>query len=79
MDIFLQLIASGFLVGGIYALIALGFVLIYKATNIINFATGEFMMIGAYIFYSLIVYLKLPPLIGLPLVIICAALLGAMV
>ena len=56
MDIFLQLISSGFLVGGIYALIALGFVLIYKATNIINFATGEFMMIGAYIFYSLMVF-----------------------
>ncbi len=79
MDIFLQLIASGFLVGGIYALIALGFVLIYKATNIINFATGEFMMIGAYIFYSLVVYLKLPLLIGFPLVIVFAALLGAMV
>ena len=79
MDIFLQLVASGFLVGGVYALIALGFVLIYKATNIINFATGEFMMIGAYIFYSLMVYLKLSPLIGFPLVIVCAALLGALV
>ncbi|MCP4671607.1 MAG: branched-chain amino acid ABC transporter permease [Desulfobacula sp.] len=79
MDIFLQLMASGFLVGGVYALIALGFVLIYKATNIINFATGEFMMIGAYIFYTLVVYLKLPVPIGLPLVIICAALLGALV
>ena len=79
MDIFWQLIASGFLVGGVYALIALGFVLIYKATNIINFATGEFMMIGAYIFYSLVVYLKLPALVGFPLVILCAALLGALV
>ena len=66
MDIFLQLVASGFLVGGIYALIALGFVLIYKATNIINFATGEFMMIGAYIFYSLMVYLNYPPLSDFP-------------
>ena len=41
MDIFLQLVVSGFLVGGIYALIALGFVLIYKATNIINFASAN--------------------------------------
>lgn len=79
MDIFLQLIASGFLVGGIYALIALGFVLIYKATNIINFATGEFMMIGAYIFYSLTVYLELSPLLSFPLVVAAAALLGALV
>ncbi len=79
MDIFLQLVASGFLVGGIYALIALGFVLIYKATNIINFATGEFMMIGAYIFYSLTVYLNLSPLLSFPLVMAGAALLGALV
>jgi len=79
MDIFLQLVASGFLVGGIYALIALGFVLIYKATNIINFATGEFMMIGAYIFYSLTVYLNLSPLLSFPLVVAGAALLGAIV
>ena len=37
------------------------------------------MMIGAYIFYTLVVYLKLPALIGFPLIIICAALLGALV
>ena len=37
------------------------------------------MMIGAYIFYSLMVYLKLSPFIGVPLVIICAALLGVLV
>ena len=41
MDIFAQLIVSGIAVGGVYALIALGFVLIYKATSVINFATGE--------------------------------------
>ena len=49
MDFPLQLVVSGLATGGIYALIALGFVLIYKATRIINFATGEFMMIGAYL------------------------------
>ncbi|MGD9237295.1 MAG: branched-chain amino acid ABC transporter permease, partial [Desulfobacterales bacterium] len=57
MDIFLQLLVSGIAVGGVYALIALGFVLIYKATSIINFATGEFMMIGAYFFYTFMVYM----------------------
>lgn len=56
MDIFLQLIASGITVGGIYALIALGFVLIYKATSIINFATGEFMMVGAYFCLTLLIH-----------------------
>jgi len=79
MDIFLQLLVSGFAVGGVYALIALGFVLIYKATSIINFATGEFMMIGAFIFYSIMVYAGIhavPAFIG---VMACAALLGFLV
>ncbi len=79
MDILLQLVVSGFAVGGIYALIALGFVLIYKATSIINFATGEFMMIGAYIMYSILVYLKLPPVPAFMGVMGCAALLGFLV
>ena len=60
MDIFLQLMVSGIAVGGVYALIALGFVLIYKATSVINFATGEFMMVGAYVCLTLLTYLKIP-------------------
>ncbi|MBE0550199.1 MAG: branched-chain amino acid ABC transporter permease [Rubrivivax sp.] len=44
--------AIGLLSGGLLALIALGFVLIYKGTGVINFAMGEFMMLGAYFFYT---------------------------
>ncbi|MGC8908865.1 MAG: branched-chain amino acid ABC transporter permease [Desulfomonilaceae bacterium] len=51
---FLQLVISGIAVGGLYALAALGFVLIYKATDIMNFAHGEAMMIGAFLCYVLI-------------------------
>jgi branched-chain amino acid transport system permease protein len=76
MDILLQLIVSGIAVGGVYALIALGFVLIYKATSIINFATGEFMMIGAYFFYTFMVMIGLPPIPSFLLVMFCSALLG---
>ena len=76
MDIFLQLLVSGIAVGGVYALIALGFVLIYKATSIINFATGEFMMIGAYFFYTFMVYMGLPAIPAFIGVMACAALLG---
>ena len=43
---------TGFLAGGLLSLIALGFVLIYKGTGVINFAMGEFMMLGAYCFYT---------------------------
>ena len=46
---FLQLIASGIAQGCIYGLIALGFVLIYKATETVNFAQGDLMMIGGFL------------------------------
>jgi branched-chain amino acid transport system permease protein len=86
VEILPQLLVSGVTTGGVYALIALGFVLIYKATSIINFATGEFMMIGAYIFYTFLVVLgaaepgrQVPILIflaALVVVVIFATLLG---
>ena len=43
-----QEIVSGIALGSIYALIALGFILIYKATEVVNFAQGELMMVGAF-------------------------------
>ncbi len=46
---FIQLIVSGLASGCVYGLIALGFVLIYKATEVVNFAQGDFMMLGAFI------------------------------
>ena len=49
MEIFLQIIITGIATGGVYGLIALGFVLIFKATGILNLATGAFMTLGAYI------------------------------
>ena len=79
MDIFLQLIVSGVAVGGVYALIALGFVIIYKATSIINFATGEIMMIGAFIFYTFMVYMGLPAIPAFVLVMGCAAGVGFLI
>ena len=79
MDILPQLIVSGIAVGGVYALIALGFVLIYKATSIINFATGEFMMIGAYFFYTAMVMAGLPAVPSFLAVMLAASLLGFLV
>ena len=50
----------GLFSGGLLALIALGFVLIYKGTRVINFAMGEFMMLGAYFVHTAYAMLKLP-------------------
>jgi len=60
-------------------LIALGFVLIYKATRIINFATSEFMMIGAYLCYTFLMLSDIPVIPTFILVMLCAAALGFLV
>jgi len=57
---FIQLTVAGLAVGSIYALIALGFVLIYTSVNVVNFAQGDFAMIGAYFMVSLVVGAHLP-------------------
>jgi len=48
MDLLPQLIVSGIAAGCLYALVAIGLVLIYKATDIVNFAQGESVTVGAY-------------------------------
>ncbi len=53
MDFFLQLVLNGLVVGSIYSLVALGFVVIYKSSSILNFAQGEFLMLGAYVCLSI--------------------------
>jgi branched-chain amino acid transport system permease protein len=47
MEKFIQLVVSGLAIGSIYGLTAMGFVLVFKATDVFNFAHGEFMMLGA--------------------------------
>jgi branched-chain amino acid transport system permease protein len=54
----------GLLSGGVMALIALSFVLIYKGTGVVNFAVGEVMMLGAYLYYAAAVTFELPPVVA---------------
>jgi branched-chain amino acid transport system permease protein len=55
METFIQLTVAGLSNGAILALAALGFVLIYKASGVINFAQGQFLLIGAYVVWALTV------------------------
>jgi len=57
----------GLLSGGLLALVALGFVLIYKGTRVVNFAMGEFMMLGAYGVYTAHVMWGLPLVLAIPI------------
>lgn len=60
MSYFLQLLVSGIVVGSIYALSALGFVLIYKSSRVLNIAHGQIIAAGAFITYALTVWAKIP-------------------
>lgn len=64
MDVFLQLTVSGLSTGMIYALAAAGFVVIYKASDVINFAQGDFLLLGTYLIFFAMVQTGLPWSLG---------------
>lgn len=72
---FLQYVISGLATGSIYALVALGLVLIYRSTRILNFAHGDLAVAGTFVAFSLL-GLNLAPLISFPLAILAGALLA---
>ncbi|HYF96247.1 MAG TPA: branched-chain amino acid ABC transporter permease [Symbiobacteriaceae bacterium] len=76
MSFLLTLLANGIVVGALYALIALGFVLIYKASAVINLAQGEMVLLGAYIGLALITGFHIPFIPGLIVAIGVSALVG---
>ena len=71
------LLLGGLTSGALYALVALGIVLVYKATGTINFAHGEFLMISGFLAYSLYVFAGLPYLVSILGAVLLAFLLGA--
>ena len=79
MEIALQVVINGLAQGCIYALVALGFVLIYKTTGVINLAQGEMMMAGAYIYYALLTTLRLPFPVAFVATLLAAGILGALI
>jgi branched-chain amino acid transport system permease protein len=75
MDLILMTLATGIMVGGIYALVALGWVLIYKCSGVLNLAMGEMTLIGAYVslsFYSM----GIPFLASLLIMLVIGFVLG---
>jgi len=76
MDFFALLVVNGLLVGTLYSLIALGFVLIYKATAAINFAQGELVMIAGFFVAALIQLYRAPLAAAVAITVLAMMLLG---
>ena len=74
-----QTLGSGILLGLVYSLLGLCIVIIFKASETFNFAVGEFLVIGSFLFYVLFFDLNLPFIVALLLGLLAAGLVGAMV
>jgi branched-chain amino acid transport system permease protein len=64
LELLLQLVLNGLIVGALYGVVAMSFVLIYKASQVVNFAQGEFLLIGAWACWWLLTQFQLPFALG---------------
>ena len=60
MEFFIQLLINGICIGFLYGLSAMGFVMIFKSSSVLNFAHGELLAMGAFIFLTLVTWANLP-------------------
>lgn len=72
-----EIALAGVGTGGLYALTGLAFVLIYKATRVVNIAIGEMLMMGAYFFFALTAGMNLPVWLAIPMALVGCATMGA--
>ena len=79
MTEFLQYLIGGLATGSVYGLIALGFVLVFKSTDVFNFAQGDLLMLGAYITVTALVTLQLSLGVAMAVTLVVAALIGLLI
>ena len=72
-----EICLTGIASGGLYALAALAFVIVYKATRVVNIAIGEMLMAGAYLFFTFAAMFALPLWLAIPAAVLGSGLLGA--
>ena len=76
---FLNFLISGISLGSIYAIIALGYTMVYGIAKMLNFAHGDVIMVGAYICFYAVTRFSLPPLVGVVLAMFVCTVLGIVV
>lgn len=79
MEVFLQALVNGILLGGFYSLMGMGQNIIFGVMNIVNFCHGEMLMVGMYITYVLYTYFGVDPYVALPIVAVLMFGLGALI
>jgi branched-chain amino acid transport system permease protein len=79
MTIFLRTFISGLNLGSIYALIALGYTMVYGIAKMLNFAHGDVIMVGSYVCFFAVGRFGLPPAIGVLVSVVCCTILGIVI
>jgi len=76
---FLSYLMNGLSLGSVYAIIALGYTMVYGIAKMLNFAHGDIIMVGAYIAYFALTAFKLPLIPGILVAVICCTILGVVI
>lgn len=76
---FLSFLINGISLGSVYAIIALGYSMVYGIAKMLNFAHGDVIMIGAYIAFCTVQYLHLPPLVAILAAVVVCTVLGILI
>lgn len=75
---FFQFLIGGLAIGSVYGLVALGFVLIFKSTDVFNFAQGDLLMVGGYLLFTMLATLHLPMIPAILAVLAAGAVIGVL-
>ena len=76
---FLQYLINGISIGSVYAIIALGYTMVYGIAKMLNFAHGDVILVGAYMSYCVTNYLGMPPVVGILAAMAVCTLLGILI
>ena len=76
---FIKTLISGLGLGSIYALIALGYTMVYGIAKMLNFAHGDVIMVGAYVCFFAVTRFSLPPIVGILFAMVVCTLLGMLI
>ncbi|WP_315831349.1 branched-chain amino acid ABC transporter permease [Bradyrhizobium prioriisuperbiae] len=76
MHLLFQLLVNGLVVGTLYGVVAMSFVLIYKATQVVNFAQGELLLVGAWVCWALLTKYQIPFWFGMPITLVFMFVFG---
>ena len=79
LDFLIQLLVNGFIIGLLYGVVAMAFVLIYKSSLVVNFAQGEFLLIGAWACWWLLAKFSLPFYIAFIFTLIFMTIFGVLI